>query len=365
MKFRRKICCQENLSVSSIGVNDNSKYIIPDNDELNNANQGFKMQKMTKQLSQSDGNVFQSSITQSNKSSLWSWFLGLFNHKRKVDSNLPPTHLRDAETDESSSSKKAKISVSDLLNEYSTKGETNSKALNGEKDDVCGAMEAESGLENVKSTPAENQKVTKPEIENKAQLPNIEELPKTETSKMTSTSTESLTARLNKINLEQIEKRISSECLKIADEHVAEREELQKENVTESSETEIDGDVNEQELPLANDVEEVLNQPKKSVKEMQALLNIPMMTPMQQKSLSKSPARVPVLPMISVQKANDEKTPDENENHSESVSDFCFEKQKIILRQRTKNSKRPISKKFRNSMQISSGVLDDIMNEDK
>ena len=100
---------------------------------------------------------------------------------------------------------------------------------------------------------------------------------------MSSASSESLTARLNKINLEQIEKRISSECLKIADEPITEKE---------NSETEIDGDMNEQAEEPSNEDEEVLTHAKKSVKEMQALLDrnglmcIPMMTPMQQKSMT-------------------------------------------------------------------------------
>merc|ERR1712048_1030284 len=95
-----------------------------------------------------------------------------------------------------------------------------------------------------------------------------------------------------------------------------------------------------------------------SVKQMQAILNIPMKTPSGPNGFLKSPSKVPVLPMPD--KNLDDKSKENIEN-SEQGNDFTFEKQKITLRQRTKNTKRPVSKKFRNSMQINANsVLDDI-----
>ena len=131
---------------------------------------------MTKQLSQSDGNVFQSSITQSNKSSKnfdakknhFSFLLRATRKTRDQPRSLvmvprtlqPQTKSRQQLATYAPSrcgngpeleqqkrylsyysiysipnfSNLAKISVSDLINEYSTKGETNSK---GEKRIYC------------------------------------------------------------------------------------------------------------------------------------------------------------------------------------------------------------------------------------
>lgn len=93
---------------------------------------------------------------------------------------------------------------------------------------------------------------------------------------------------------------------------------------------------------------------KQSVKKIHAMFKngpfaLPMLTPESIKNLPKSPTKT---------KTEELKTPD-------SDQDFTFEKQKIVLRQRTKNAKRPISKKFRNSMQISSNSqFEELLNQE-
>ena len=64
---------------------------------------------------------------------------------------------------------------------------------------------------------------------------------------------------------------------------------------------------------------------------------------------------MPVLPQLSVNLRNKENSESEDEIDEKTdvpaqPVDFSFQKQKITLRQRTKNAKRPVSKKFRNSM---------------
>ena len=64
---------------------------------------------------------------------------------------------------------------------------------------------------------------------------------------------------------------------------------------------------------------------------------------------------MPVLPQLPVNLRTKENSESEDEidekiNVPAQPVDFSFEKQKITLRQRTKNAKRPVSKKFRNSM---------------
>ena len=64
---------------------------------------------------------------------------------------------------------------------------------------------------------------------------------------------------------------------------------------------------------------------------------------------------MPVLPQLPLNLRNKENSESEEESDEKSdvpkqAVDFSFEKQKITLRQRTKNAKRPVSKKFRNSM---------------
>ena len=63
---------------------------------------------------------------------------------------------------------------------------------------------------------------------------------------------------------------------------------------------------------------------------------------------------MPVLPQLPVNlRTKDSESEDEIDEKSDvpkQAVDFSFEKQKITLRQRTKNAKRPVSKKFRNSM---------------
>ena len=47
MKLRRKICCQENVSISSVGVHDTNKYAITDNDELNRNRETDNMENVS------------------------------------------------------------------------------------------------------------------------------------------------------------------------------------------------------------------------------------------------------------------------------------------------------------------------------
>lgn len=347
MKLRRKICCQENISISSVGANENNKYVVTENDEINGTAERSNMdRKMTRQLSQSDGNVFESSISQTNKPSFWSWFLGLFNQKRKVENNDGTSSIQDVDTDGSSNSKKAL-----------TDGKT------------CPTSNLELHLN---STPAEHEQTSTTQHFKPPNMPIIAELP---SEIKRANSADSLAARLNKINLECLEKSISTPVKPVMEK--VEKVEKVLVEIVEKTRPEISPKPSPKTSPKKPEPEVDLLKPvpsaraeiksTTSVKQMQALLGkngplcIPMKTPTDHNNFLKSPSKVPVLPVITVEKSKENINGETTAVHH---TDFSFEKQKITLRQRTKNTKRPISKKFRNSMQVNS-ILDDIMNEEQ
>lgn len=47
MKLRRKICCQENISISSVGANENNKYVVTENDEINGTAERSNMDRVS------------------------------------------------------------------------------------------------------------------------------------------------------------------------------------------------------------------------------------------------------------------------------------------------------------------------------
>ncbi|CBY38643.1 unnamed protein product [Oikopleura dioica] len=347
MRIKNKICCKENISVSS---DSDAKYKI--------RRSNSKRQRMAQTSSKNPDKVLPV-VANSKNTGVISWILSFFGARKGRGLALKSKTCSEPELGSPSAGKNpAKFerssdrkSVSDLLQEFNQQkvGEarqqrtvTTSRNVDANQNEATvntrkrGSEEGNSSKENLLSAKSEL-------ATNSQSSPSISRSTNSSDHEQTPNKMEILAKKLDKINLN------TAENIKRGNFVSESTSKLVSEEAPENPEADVVKRISRS--PSSEDVQ----QPKKSVKALGALLQMKGPLPMPGLAGMAAPPpslrkKVPNNAEMCLELENEQNTKSESKITEDQ---FTSEKLKVNLRQRAAKTKRPVSRKFRNSMQLS------------
>ncbi|CAG5098675.1 Oidioi.mRNA.OKI2018_I69.XSR.g15879.t1.cds [Oikopleura dioica] len=353
MRIKNRICCKESLSVSS---ESDEKYKI--------RRSNSKRQRMAQHATSTNGKNQERGlpVTSTKNSGVLSWFLSFFGARKgrgpalKSKNGSEPELGRSCGKDKSEKGSLRK-SVSDLLEEFNQPKKAMSKAKSGqtgEQRTTNNNAEATSNKATViacqsqkeeESSSQENLLGAKSEVVSQSSSINNSENEESKPNKM-----EILAKKLDKINLQ------TAENIKRGIQMKETTLEQNADRTNKASEESLEKSAEEADKMSTSSSPENVEQPKKSVKALGALLQMKGPLPMPGMAGLGGPPpslrKKSTLPRSENGEKCLEQEDDKDKKNTVPEDQFTSEKLKVNLRQRATKIKRPVSRKFRNSMQL-------------